>query len=106
MGLLQDLQHVAKLQREPVTVSAVTYTLKGKDIETGTIKGTYSTGGQTITIPPAKGPPFFIVAAGGQTVTVSGLYSSTTCAITTKLSALIHYVDGLGWFSMSSVAST
>jgi len=105
MGLIQDLQAVARLQREPVTVSAVTHTLTENEIATGTIRCTYASGTQTVNIPDAKGPPFFIVAAGGQTVTIDGLYGTFTTDLTTKLSALCHYVDGLGWFCMSSVAS-
>jgi len=104
MGLLQDLQYVAKLQREPTTISAATGTLTGDDIATGSITCTYG-GTQTVTVPSEKGPPFFVVAVGGYAVTISGLYSSTTNVVTSKLSALVHYVDGKGWYAMCSVAS-
>ena len=107
MGLMQYLGMKAREGREPVTISTVTHTLTLGEIESGSISGTYSSGGQTITVPSEPGPPFFIVAADGtQSVTISGLYGTTTCILTTLQSALVHYIDGYGWFAVSQVAST
>ncbi len=107
MGLMQYLAMKAREGREPVTISAATHTLLLGEIEAGSISGTYSSGGQTITVPSEAGPPFFIAAADGtQSVTVSGLYGTTTCVLTTLQSALVHYVDGYGWFAVSQVASS
>ncbi len=106
MGLLQYLGMKAREGREPVAITGATHTLVLGEIESGSISGTYSSGGQTITVPTVPGPPFFLAAAGGQSVTISGLYSSTTCVVTTTLSALVHYADGYGWFAVCSVAST
>jgi len=105
MGLKQRIEQEALQIRNPVTVSA-DKTLTLADMESGTVKCTYGAA-HAVTLPALAGPPFFIVAAGGQTVTVSGLYDGAlTNAIVTKLSGLCHYVDGLGWFCISAVASS
>ncbi len=107
MGLMQYLGMKAREGREPVVISGATHTLTINEIESGSIAGTYSSGGQTITVPSGPGPPFFIAAMDGtQAVTVSGLYGTTTCVLTTLQSALVHYLDRYGWFAVSQVASS
>ena len=109
MGLKQTLDQQARRQRDFVTISA-NKTLTPHDMEAGVVKCTKTGSGQTITLPNIDGPPFLIVAAGRQTVTVSGLYDTSTNAatnaITTKLAGLCHRIKGLGWFCISDVATS
>jgi len=106
MGLMQYLGMKAREGREAVLIADVTHTLTINEIESGSIAGTYSSGGQTITVPSEPGPPFFIAATDGtQSVAISGLYDTTSCTLTTLQSALVHYIDGYGWFAVSQVAS-
>lgn len=106
MGLKQKIELEALQIRNPVGISA-NKTLTLADMEDGTVSCTKTGAGQTITLPDLAGPPFLIVAAGGQTVTVSALYDGAlTNAIVTKLSGLCHYVNGLGWFCISAVPSS
>ncbi len=109
MGQKQTFDQEAMRQRDFVTIAA-NKTLTLHDMEAGVVKCTKSGSGQTITLADIDGPPFFIVAAGGQTVTVTGLYNASdgtgNNAITTKLAGLCHRIKGLGWFVVSDVATT
>ena len=109
MALRQVLDQAAMRQRDPVTISA-NKTLTVHDMEIGTVKCTKSGSGQTITLPDLDAPPFFIIAAGGQTVTVTGLYNASdgtgNNAITTTLAGLCHRIKNYGWFVISDVATT
>jgi len=109
MGIEQTMAQEALHIRNAVVVDAVK-TLTIGDMEGGSVAATYGAA-QAITLPDLDAPPFFIAAAGGQTVTVTNLYDGTaphtaTSALTTKLSGLCFRVKGVGWFCISTITTS
>ncbi len=104
MGFEQKMAQEARHIRNAVIVDSVK-TLTIAEMEGGTVTGTYGSA-QALTLPDIDAHAFFIVAAGGQTVTVSALYDGAVAsALTTKLSGLCFRVKGLGWFFISTITS-
>jgi len=108
MAIRQKMDQAAMRQRDPITVDT-SRTLTVHEMEMGTVRCTLSTGAQTVTLPDLDAPPFFIIAAGGQSVVVSGLYNASdstgTNTITTTLAGLCHRIKNYGWFCISDVAT-